>query len=94
MVVEFLTFAVDDGALDEWLEVEERVWSRYLETVPGFIRKEVWQSGPGVVHAVIWWESREHWKAVTPDQVAEVDERMGSWHREPVAREYRVLRTR
>ncbi len=95
MVVEFLTFAVAPDELDEWLDVERRVWSRFLETVPGFLRKEMWQPAgePGTVHAVIWWESREAWKAVTPEAVAETDERMGQWFRPSSVAQYSVVRS-
>ena len=95
VVVEFLTFSVEPAELAAWLGVEEAVWSRYLETVPGFIRKEMWQPAdrPGTMHAVIWWESRDAWKAVTDEEVAMGDARMGEWLRRPRAQEFVVLRT-
>ena len=91
MVVEFLTFSVAPDDLSQWLEVEREVWTRYLETVPGFVRKEIWTEQEGTVHAVIWWESSEAWQAVTPEQVAAVDARMGAWYREPTMREFAVI---
>ena len=66
MVIEMLTFDVDPSERAEWLDVEERVWSRFLEQQDGFVRKEMWL-GPEdatAVHAVIWWESMEQWKAI------------------------------
>ncbi len=94
MVIEFLTFAIDPADQDEWLAVEEGEWSRFLETRPGFVRKEMWRShdDPGAVHAVIWWDSVESWKAITPDEVRAVDARMGRWLREPTCRSYDVVR--
>ena len=94
MVVEMLTFGVDPGERDEWLRLEETVWSRFLEQQPGFVRKEMWL-GPDdetTVHAVIWWESMETWKAIGPEAVAEVDERMGEWLRTPTCQAFEVLR--
>jgi uncharacterized protein (TIGR03792 family) len=96
VIVEYLTFEVAPDELEDWLVVEERVWSRFLETVPGFVRKELWMADddPGRVHAAIWWESREAWQAVSDEQVAAVDAEMGPWLRRPTVREYRVVRTR
>jgi uncharacterized protein (TIGR03792 family) len=79
VVIEWLTFEVAEDERAEWLAVEESVWSRFLEAQPGFVRKEMWveHGDPGRVHAVIWWNSMDEWKRITPDTVAEVDVRMG-----------------
>lgn len=82
VVIEWLTFSVPRLDQPEWLAIEESVWSRFLEEQPGFVRKEIWieDGSPDLVHAVIWWESIELWKRITPEQVAAVDARMGdSW---------------
>ena len=94
MVVELLTFEIEPEIREAWMDLEERVWSRFLERQPGFVRKELWVSddAPSEVHAVIWWESMEQWKSITPEQVAEVDERMGDLVREPTCRAMQVLR--
>lgn len=96
MVVELLTFEVDPDERDAWLATEERVWSRYLERQPGFVAKQMWveEGDEGRVHAVIWWESREQWKAITAEEVARVDADMGAWLRPLTARELRVVRDR
>jgi uncharacterized protein (TIGR03792 family) len=84
MVIEELRFAVEPGDRAGFLAVEEQVWTEFLRTVPGFLRKEVWvpSDHSSSVVVMIWWESMEHWKAVTPEQCAEVDARMGTWLRE------------
>lgn len=94
MVIELLTFQVADDERDDWLRVEEQVWSRFLEQQDGFVRKEMWvEAGdPDTVHAVIWWESMEQWKAIGADAVAAVDEHMGHWLREPTCRTFHVVR--
>ena len=93
-MIEFLTFEVAPDELEEWLTVEEQHWSRYLESRPGFISKEMWvdDQDPGRVHAVIRWESMEAWDAVPRAEVAAVDEAMGQWCREATMRAYRVIR--
>lgn len=94
MIVEMLTFAVDPSQQADWLAVEEEVWSRYLETCPGFVRKEMWRDPDQahLLHAVIWWSSRDLWKQITAEQVAEVDARMGDWFRQSSMVEYEVVR--
>ncbi len=94
MVIEMLTFAVGAAERTEWLVVEERTWSRFLEQQPGFVRKEMWveEGDDDHVHAVIWWESMELWKAVGPDEAAAVDASMGEWMRETTMRVHHVIR--
>ena len=100
-VVEFLTFHVPAGEIEEWLEIEERHWTRFLERQPGFVRKEMWRPtdggdrvGPVVtVHAVIWWVSYEQWKAIPADELAAVSEAMGPHERSPTCISYDVVRS-
>ncbi len=94
MVVEWLTFQVPEAEMASWLQVEEAVWSRFLETCDGFLRKQMWvEEGDNLtVHAVIWWKSREHWHAISDDIVKAVDEKMGSFWRPCTMRVYDVVR--
>ncbi|MDH3753106.1 MAG: TIGR03792 family protein [Acidimicrobiia bacterium] len=94
MVIELLTFTVSPVDRAQWLEVEERTWSRFLESQDGFVRKEMWVSAAdeSQVHAVIWWASLAQWKAIGPDAVRAVDDRMGEWFREPTVRTFDVVR--
>ncbi len=94
MVIEWLTFEVPVHEQAEWLDLEERVWSRYLEQQAGFVRKEIWidEEIPNQVNAVIWWESLELWKTITPEQVAEVDQGMGSAWKPCTMKVYQVRR--
>jgi len=95
MVIEELHFIVDPVERDQFLEVEGRVWTGFLRTCDGFVKKEVWVpiDDPGRVVVMIWWASMEQWKRITPEQVAEVDARMGEWLREvDVFREHDVVR--
>ncbi len=94
MVIEFLTFEVDPAERDRWLAAEERHWSRYLETRPGFAGKEMWvdDGDPGRVHTVIRWESQQAWDEVPRADVEAVDEAMGDWCRDATMRSFRVIR--
>ena len=94
MVVEFLTFTVPVDELQDWLVIEREHWTMYLQRQPGFIRKQMWRSqdDPTAVHAVIWWESMEHWKAVPSAELARVAAAMGRHEREATCIAYDVVR--
>ncbi len=94
MVIEFLTFAVTPDERVEWMEVEERTWSRFLERQPGFVRKQLWVDvdDDQHVHALIEWESLDQWKAIPHDELAAVDEAMGPWVRACTCRTFEVIR--
>jgi uncharacterized protein (TIGR03792 family) len=95
MVIEELHFLVAPEERDQFLTVEGQVWTGFLKTCAGFVRKEVWvpEDEPGRVIAMIWWNSMEEWKSITPQQCEEVDQKMGEWLR-PVAfaRAHSVIR--
>jgi len=93
MVVEMLTMAVEPEHHEMFLAAQEAVWTRFLKQQPGFIRNEIWIDADDDhhVHCVIWWNSVEEWKQITPEQVAAIDSRLGPLYREPVMREFRVV---
>lgn len=92
-VVEWLTFEVGIEERSEWLRVEEFVWSRFLRTCDGFIRKQMWieEGEPQRIHAVIWWENREKWQAISTETVKTVDTRMGEFWRSCTLRVFDVI---
>jgi uncharacterized protein (TIGR03792 family) len=94
VIVEELTLQVDAPDITGFLEADERVWTAFLAAQPGFVHKEVWVPGdrPNTVVIMVWWASREQWKAISDETVADVDREMGEWFREPVVREYLVAR--
>lgn len=81
MIVEVLNLQVEPELFDEWARVDEATWTAFLERQSGFVRKEVWRGVGAEVRVVVWWQSREAWDAITDQQVAEVDARMGDWFR-------------
>jgi uncharacterized protein (TIGR03792 family) len=94
VVIEFLTFQVPPGERTAWMEVEERTWSRFLERQDGFVRKQLWVDADDDdhVHAMIEWETLEHWKSIPEDQLVAVDDSMGPWRREATCRTFQVIR--
>jgi uncharacterized protein (TIGR03792 family) len=83
MVIEELHFAVEPGDVEQFLEVEARIWTGFLQTCDGFIRKETWlpEDEPGKVVVMIWWNTMAQWKSITPEQCDAVDAQMGEWLR-------------
>jgi uncharacterized protein (TIGR03792 family) len=95
MVIEELQFEVTPQDREEFLRVEEQVWTGFLTTCDGFVRKEVWipEDDPGRVIVIIWWNTMEQWKTITMEQCDEVDVLMGEWLRPiVVARAHRIVR--
>lgn len=94
MVIEFLTFDVEPSELEQWLQIEEQHWSRFLEQQDGFIKKEIWRpvEDQRSVHAVIWWESIEQWHSIPQDELDAVTEAMGPWERVPICTTFTLTR--
>lgn len=94
MIVEELTLEVNAADLEGFLEADARIWTAFLSRQPGFVRKEVWVPADraDTVVIMVWWTSYELWKAISDEQVAMIDREMGEWFREPVVRDYRVVR--
>jgi uncharacterized protein (TIGR03792 family) len=83
MVIEELHFSVDPVDQPTFLEVERRVWTGFLRTCDGFIRKETWvpDDDPATVVVMIWWNTMAQWKSITQQQCEAVDAQMGEWLR-------------
>lgn len=94
MVIEFLTFPVTESERAQWMEVEERTWSRFLEQQPGFVRKQLWveRGRPDEICAMIVWADDESWFSIPADKLAEVDAAMGPWWRDCTLRTFDVVR--
>jgi uncharacterized protein (TIGR03792 family) len=94
VVIEFLTFRIPVAERAEWMQVDERTWSRFLERQPGFVRKQIWVDvdDPDHIYVMVEWESLEQWKSIPHDELAAVDEEMGHWMREPTCRTFEVVR--
>ncbi|ELR19374.1 uncharacterized protein ACA1_265990 [Acanthamoeba castellanii str. Neff] len=78
-VVELLEFEVPPGEVDQFIEADERVWTAYLSSCPGFLDKQEESSGAllderQVVCATVWWASLELWKAIPQSELDKVQE--------------------
>jgi uncharacterized protein (TIGR03792 family) len=95
MVIEELHFRVAPSERDAFLAKETEVWTGFLRTCDGFVDKQVWvaDDDPELIVVVIWWETMEQWKSITPEQVDAIDALMGEWVRPVVfVRAFHVLR--
>jgi uncharacterized protein (TIGR03792 family) len=83
MVIEELHFTLEPSDVEQFLDVEGRVWTGFLKTCDGFLRKETWlpEDEPGKVVVMIWWNTMAQWKSITSEQCDEVDAQMGEWLR-------------
>lgn len=96
MVIEFLTFEIDPDEIEEWLDVDERTWTRFLVAQDGFVSKEIWaeRDRPGTVIAVITWRDEAAWRSIPAVLLDAVDDSMGSWRRAPSCRTFDVVNAR
>ncbi len=79
MVIEELTLTMAPERVAAYLEADARTWTPFLAACDGFRGKETWlpEDRPDTIVFIIRWATREQWKRITPEQVAEVDGGMG-----------------
>jgi uncharacterized protein (TIGR03792 family) len=75
MAIEWLTIEVPEADRDRFIVTDRAIWTAFLSSCPGFIRKQVWvnPAEPRQLCLVVEWESRELWKAIDPETLAAVD---------------------
>lgn len=68
--VEYLTFMVEPTMIDEFIRLENEIWTDRLMKETGFVSKDIWvnNSNPGEVSVIIYWKSFDDWKSI-PKQV-------------------------
>jgi uncharacterized protein (TIGR03792 family) len=76
MVIEWLKFRVQPEIREKFIEQDQAIWTKALATQSGFLDKEVWIN-PDVadeIIVVIRWQTREQWKAIAPELLAQTEE--------------------
>lgn len=73
-VLEILTYEVDAAYIDAYLNMDYEVWSLGESKFPGYIGKDTWisQTHPGQITHIIYWASKEAWKALPEDAVTKL----------------------
>jgi uncharacterized protein (TIGR03792 family) len=66
MVIESLQFQVDPDYREQFIQLDEQIWTPVLANSPGFLGKEVWISPDDLseVVIVVRWASFEEWQAI------------------------------
>lgn len=77
MVIEWLKFRLDPELREKFIQKDEEIWTATLAKYPGFLGKEIWIN-PNVAEElaiVIRWQTRENWKNVPNDVLAETEQK-------------------
>lgn len=76
--IEHLVFQLDDPTkIEEFICLDEAIWTEELAHYAGFLSKEVWVNAnvPGEVHTLLIWKTMEDWKSIPLDKLKEIDQR-------------------
>ncbi len=75
MVIELLIVEVAAEDREKYLQIDREIWTKAIAHFPGFINKEVWLNPdkPTEVNLVIRWRSREEWKSISTQLLADIE---------------------
>lgn len=76
MIVEWIRFKVAPNYRERFVQIDHDVWTAFLTTCPGFIRKEVWISPdePSEVILAIHWATLAQQQAIAPADLDKTDQ--------------------
>jgi len=85
-VIEHLRLSVPEQGREAWLEAERGSWEPWLAQQMGFLGRDLlWDPETEEGTLLIRWSSRQAWKAIPSEQVAEVQDRFERLAREAMA---------
>ena len=85
-VIEHLRISVPSHGREAWLEAERGSWEPWLAQQTGFLGRDLlWDPETEEGTLLIRWSSRQAWKAIPSEQVAEVQDRFEQLAREAMA---------
>ena len=85
-VIEHLRISVPARGREAWMEAERGSWEPWLAQQTGFLGRDLlWDPETEEGTLLIRWSSREAWKAIPSEQVAEVQDRFEQLAREAMA---------
>lgn len=75
VTLERMVFSVQPGMVDEFLDVDESIWTTYLEQKEGFLRKEVFLNydDSSSVTVLIYWNTPESWFNIPRKEMMQID---------------------
>ncbi len=73
--VELLIFEVKDGMRDEFIKLDDEIWTSFLSQKDGFIKKEIIISNAerNKIYSVIYWNTLKEWKSIPLEELIEKD---------------------
>lgn len=77
MIIEWLKFQVPADQREQFVQIDDEIWTAALQGYPGFLAKETWISPEEetAVILVIRWRTRQEWKAIPADELADIEAR-------------------
>ena len=96
--VEYLVFEIKEGRVQEFIDLDQEIWTQQLAKHPGFIAKEIWinEFKPTEVTAIIYWNSMEEWESISEEELNKImnefDEAFGKDDYELVAEKHQQNR--
>jgi uncharacterized protein (TIGR03792 family) len=71
MIIEWLKFRVSPDLREEFLEIDQQIWTNKLKTRPGFLGKEVWLNPDRMDEVIMFirWQTREEWKNIPQEEL-------------------------
>lgn len=84
--VEYLVFKIAETAsIKEFLELQQKVWTKYLSSFDDFVSEEIWinKENPGEIHKIVVWKSMDGWKDICPIELKEKDEEFKKLYNKP-----------
>ena len=85
-VIEHLRISVPAQGREAWLEAERGSWEPWLAQQTGFLGRDLlWDPETEEGTLLIRWSSRQAWKAIPSEQVAEVQDRFEQLARDAMA---------
>ncbi|MEM7773218.1 MAG: TIGR03792 family protein [Cyanobacteria bacterium P01_E01_bin.6] len=75
MVIEWLQFWVQEDLREQFVQLDEEIWTAALSQYSGFLGKEVWISSDNLneVIAVIRWDSTDSWYSIPQADLQTID---------------------
>ncbi len=74
--VEFLIFEVKEGKREEFIKLDNEIWTEFLSKKPGFIRKEtvISEAKPNEVYTILYWNTLKEWKSIPIEELIAKDQ--------------------
>ena len=97
MVIEWLEFTMNPEARDRFVQLDLEIWNPFLQTKPGFLRKQIWLDRNDTHRVIIMveWSDRKLWKNITPTEIATITQQFDTQFATPyqliVSREFQPI---